>query len=91
MCNCHHNQDEKLLEFPDGTVGSGSGVVTAVARVQSLAWELGFAAGAATKKKVKSCSSPQRFLHASPYIVSHSFTLNVKTTNLFSTSVIVSF
>jgi len=43
------------LEFPNGSAGSGSGVVTAMARVtavvwvRSLAWELTHAASAAEK------------------------------------------
>lgn len=37
--------------FPDGSVGQESGVVTAVVQVQSMAWELLHARGAAKKKK----------------------------------------
>lgn len=37
------------MEFPGGESGQGSGIVAAVARVQSLAWELLHATGE-TKK-----------------------------------------
>lgn len=36
--------------FPDGSVGQESGVVTAVVQVQSMAWELLHARGAAKKE-----------------------------------------
>ena len=39
------------LEFPCGSVGYGSGVVTVVAWVCSLVWELPHAVGVAKKKK----------------------------------------
>ena len=47
----------KLLEFPGGSVGEGSGIVTTVALVtaeawvRSLAWELPHAMKVAKKKK----------------------------------------
>ena len=40
-------------EFPCGSVGQGSGVVTAVSWVRSLAWELPHAVGAAKRGKKK--------------------------------------
>ena len=43
---------QKTQEFPGGTAGYESGIVTAVARVQSLAWGLLHAMGT-TKKKSK--------------------------------------
>ena len=49
-------KNSRSPEFPSGSVGQGSGIVTAVALVtsaavfQSLAWELPHAAGEAKKK-----------------------------------------
>ena len=42
----------KYQEFPGGLAGSGSGFVTAVAWVQSLAWELPHSLGV-VKKNLK--------------------------------------
>ena len=40
------------MEFPGGSAGLGSAIVTALAQVQSLAQELPHAAGAAKKEKI---------------------------------------
>ena len=47
---------EISVEFPGGTAGLGSCIVTVVVRVQSLAWELSHALGTApppTKRKIQ--------------------------------------
>ena len=40
-------------DFPCGSMGQGSGVITAVAQVPSPAWELPHVTGTAKKKKKK--------------------------------------
>ena len=50
--------------FPDGSVGQESGVVTAVVQVQSMAWELLHARGAAKKKKKKSHEDKMDFINS---------------------------
>ena len=42
-----------LWEFPGGSVGSGSSIVTALAQVTAVVWELLHAMGKVKVKKIK--------------------------------------
>ena len=49
-----------IREFPGGSVGKGSGIITAVAHVRSLAQELPHVTGTAKKRKEKKRKETQQ-------------------------------